>query len=526
VPAGAQVALSNDNTTLANNAATPAASLCATVPRPLAAPGEWFSADCRPDAPRTGRFLWYRNNAAANVVCPMLNASSPASCMSEGFAYLHIAEIAAYATRCPSLSNLAFSAGSSLVSGLLDGCGAATPGALNGSSAWSGSTCMQSCPSGTTRIRGGTPTQQSRQSLRCAAGEWLNDVTLIASGPHVCGVACPALGPPAWTSTSACRHIVAQESFDGAALQLLTDWYPFWRVFKVSSAAPLPLAAMEYRAVVEDGVLTLSGQRTLVGLNEPLWASSPSSVKVAADVRVGSDASVAGLALRIQPGVEPASFYLLKLVANAGADHQLVRVVGGSETILATAPWSACPVSTRGFQRVLFWALNTALAAYCNGTSFVLAFDFDNVALLTVGSAGVYAANPARSVNASAVFDNLLIERSCDWGVCAGALPGERCSWDCAFAPVPAAAGATCQPDGTWLHASACAASSGAYPSIQAYAAPVALQLSCADTGHGLRGGEARCLMSWGCGRMRSRSGVQVPETAWLMPPATRMRSL
>jgi hypothetical protein len=413
-------------------------------------------------APRTGRYLWYRNNAAANVICPMLDASSPASCTSAGFAYLHIAEIAAYATRCASLSNLGLSAGSSIESGQLDGCGAATPGALNSSSVWTGSTCTQSCAAGTTRIRGGTPTS-SKQTLRCAAGEWLNDATLSASGPHVCGVACPSLGPPAWTSASTCVHIAAQESFDGPPPQVLTDWYPMWRVFKVASAAPMPLSAMEYRAVIEDGVLKLSGQRTLFGLNEPRWASSPSStLSISADVKFGSNASVVGLALRIQPGTEPASFYLLKLVADAGAEHQIVRVANGTETSLASTVSSACPMSTGGFQRVRFWSFDAALIAFCNGTLFMYAVEFNVLALPAVGSAGVYADNPTRSVNASAVIDDVLVERSCDNGVCSGALPGERCSWQCAFAPAPAAASAMCQPDGTWIQASACPVSPGA----------------------------------------------------------------
>jgi hypothetical protein len=406
-----------------------------------------------------GRYLWFRNNAAVNWLCPLTaegpQFSSP-ECVAPEFARLTIAEIAAYANRCPSLGNWVDNATSSLVSLAGDGCGAVGP--LNASAVVEGSECKQVFMGA--RQRGGFDGSVTTQlRLRCALGEWVQNSTGLAVGPAVVGAVCPPLAPPVWVDANTCVHIVINANFTGKTGTAM-DWYPTWRVFKVSSAAPLPLSAMEYRAVVEDGVLTLSGQQTLFGLNEPRWANISTGAQlttVAVDVRAGgSGYSDVGIALRIQPGIEPASFYLMR-IGGGGRNHSLVRVVAGVETTLVTVPAAACNLSTTGFTRLWFMA-GAKLSAYCvsKHVAFMQVTDASADALPPLGSVGLYHDNPFNAVNASAAFNSLLAMRPCVAGVCRQVLPGETCNWGCAFAPAGWSAILKCQTDGTWSTRAQC----------------------------------------------------------------------
>jgi len=170
----------------------------------------------------------------------------------------------------------------------------------------------------------------------------------------------------------------------------------------------------------------------------------------------GSGDSDVGIALRIQPGTEPASFYLLR-IGGRGRNHSVVRVVAGVETTLATVPAATCNLSTTAFTRLWFVA-GTKLSAYCvsKQVAFMEASDASADALLPLGSVGLYHDNPSNAVNASAAFSNLLAMRPCVAGVCRQVLPGESCNWGCAFAPVGWTAVIKCQPDGTWSTRAQC----------------------------------------------------------------------
>jgi hypothetical protein len=426
--------------------------------RPFGAPHSWYSTGC--SGSKGGRYLWFRNNAAANWLCP-LAAEGPQfgsiNCVAPESARLTIAEIAVYANRCPSLQNWVDNATSTLVSLAGDGCG--TEGPLNVSAVREGSSCKQIFSGA--RQRGGFDELVTTQlRLRCGQGEWVQNGTGLAMGPAVVGAVCPPLAPPVWVDAGTCAHIIVSTNFTGKTTGTAMDWYPMWRVFKVASAAPMPLSAMEYRAVMEDDVLTLSGQRTLFGLNEPRWANISTGAQlttVAVDVRDGgSGFSDVGIALRIQPGTEPASFYLLRL-GGGGRNHSLLRVVAGVEATLATVPAAACNLSTTTFTR-LWLVAGIKLSAFCvsNQNAFMEATDASADALPPLGSIGLYHDNPSNAVNASAAFHNFLAVRPCLAGVCPAALPGEACNWGCAFAPLGSTTNPKCRSDGTWSMKTQC----------------------------------------------------------------------
>jgi hypothetical protein len=128
---------------------------------------------------------------------------------------------------------------------------------------------------------------------------------------------------------------------------------------------------MEYRAIMDAGVLTLSGARTLWALNELLWAGASQGTSafyqsVSVDVKAGGSTSVVGLALKEPAATELATFYLLKLVVGSSG-HQFIRVNAGAETVLGTATAGVCTVSTAAFVRVVFKVSGTTLSATCGG---------------------------------------------------------------------------------------------------------------------------------------------------------------
>jgi hypothetical protein len=392
--------------------------------------------------------VWWRNNALPNVICPVPIADWSTGCFT-GENYIQFSEITVYSSRCAALRNVVNTATVTLTDGLYSGCG--TTGALSSTAAWTGSTCTQACAAGTKRIRGGSAAA-AVTTLQCNVGEWQDSTTGIAIGPIVCASTCPALAAPAGADAAACRHTVAVLDF-ATGSGSMTAWYPAYRVYKVASAEALALPAMEYRAIMDAGVLTLSGSRTLWALNEPLWASASQGTStfyqsVSVDVKAGGSTSVTGLALKVAAATEPSSFYLLKLVVGSSG-HQFIRVNAGVETVLGTATAGVCTVSTAAFVRVVFRVSGTTLSATCGGASMGSAADGNAGGALAVGSAGLYFDNPSIAMGSTGIFDNLLIERSCDaGGTCPESLPGEVCTMTCsttgAITPM------TCQTAGSW----------------------------------------------------------------------------
>jgi hypothetical protein len=454
--AGAEIALSEDDVALAGPQSTPFSQLCGSLPQPLSAPGSWYSSECGRD--QAGRYLWLRNNATANVTCP-LSADGPdfgsPACRSIPSPAVTVAEVTAYVRQCPSLHSWVDLNTSELVGITPDGCG--QPALLADSAAVESSVCQQ-VYSGS-RLFGGYNGTSPLQ-LRCAGGEWVRNDTGVAAGPAVVGNVCAPIGQPAWTNASRCYHVVLQTDFDGSTARALRDWYPTWRVLKVGSAAPLPLSAMEQRAVKSGGVLTLRGRRTLFALNDPLWASAPELRGTTSTLQVdvtagGSGQSDIGLVAGIQPGTEPVSFYLLRL-SGGGRDHSLLRVVAGVETVLATIPASACNLSTTVSRRVLLYMSSSPggpfLSASCgvNESVMMTIVDTSRAALVPTGTFGLYHDNPWQFVNASGIFDNLLAVRGCRSAVCVLALPGESCGGHCAFSQNSHGPTATCQSNGSW----------------------------------------------------------------------------
>jgi hypothetical protein len=447
--AGGDVAVSSDVATLKANSATPSANLCATTARPwTGAPHSWYSANC--PAKKRGRYVWWRNNALPNVLCPVpVPADWTTGCTVPGENYVQFSEISVYSSRCATLRNVVNTATVALTDGLYSGCGAA--GALRSTVAWSGSTCTQACAAGTKRIRGGSAAAATT-TLQCNVGEWQDTTSGIAIGPMVCDTPCPALSAPAGTDTTLCKHTVASLDF-ASGTGKITDWYPAYRVYKVASSGVVALPAMEYRSIMDAGVLTLSGSRTLWALNEPLWASASQGTSafyqsVSVDVKAGSAASVMGVALKVSAAAEPSTFYLLKLQVGSSG-HQFIRVNAGVETVLGGATAGVCTVSTTAAVRVVFKASGTSLSATCGGVSLGSATDGNAGGPLAVGSAGLYSDNPSLALSGTGVFDNLLVERSCDaGGACPEALAGEVCTMTCsttgAVTPV------TCQAGGSW----------------------------------------------------------------------------
>ncbi|RYG56736.1 cadherin repeat domain-containing protein, partial [archaeon] len=225
-------------------------------------------------------------------------------------------------------------------------------------------------------------------------------------------------------------------------------------MYKTQGAEAIPVSSMDGRAIVESGVLTLRGLITLWALNNPAWAAveqltTPLSISV--DVKLGSTAAYAGLALRVS-NTEPASYYLLQLV-NGVSGHAFYKVTAGVKVLLGSATSGVCGVSTSAFRRIVFTHAGTSLTATCDGVSLGSVTDSSNRFL--AGTAGLYHENGGRTYGTSSIFDNLLIERGCDGpkGGCPAALPGEQCFMSCAAGSTAAQASSqnlTCGNSGAW----------------------------------------------------------------------------
>lgn len=224
------------------------------------------------------------------------------------------------------------SANTTLVNVTVAGCGAA--GAANVATAATGSRCAQSCAAGAVRQRGGPA-----GTVACQAGEWASP-SGIATGPIVCGAVCPPINSST-ADPAKCSQTVANVSWASASASgTISDWYPTWKVYKSATASVMSLGEMEGRAVVVagGGYLSLVGIATVFALNEPHWVATPQLTQaqaVVSDVQLGSNASVAGLTLRVNSSVEPVSFYLLKLFQGVSADVSEPR---GNPQIIVPPP--------------------------------------------------------------------------------------------------------------------------------------------------------------------------------------------
>lgn len=255
-------------------------------------------------------------------------AQSPHVCPPLLRTAFNFAELQAYSSACPALPNLVVPANTTLVNLAAEGCG--LPGAVGAATADTGSRCAQSCATGSgavQRQRGGPA-----GAAECRSGEWVGPGG-VATGPIICGAVCGAVNASS-ADPSQCTQTVANASWTSAgASGTIRDWYPQWKVYKGASTAALSYGEMEGRAVVVAGsYLTLVGIATVFALNEPLWVATPQptqSQTVIADVQLGSNASVAGLTLRVNSSVEPASFYVATLL-------QTVRGAGSKDCVVYT----------------------------------------------------------------------------------------------------------------------------------------------------------------------------------------------
>jgi len=165
-------------------------------------------------------------------------------------------------------------------------------------------------------------------------------------------------------------HTVVSANFTGAATGTIADWYPTWKIYKGETPAAMSLGEMEGRAIaVSSSYLTLVGNLTAFALNEPLWVSTFQLTQfqtVAADVRISSVASVAGLVLRVTTNQEPAAFYVLRL-GGTSTTYTFAKFTSGIETILGSTIPNVCTISTTAWVRVTFTVVGSSLSATCNG---------------------------------------------------------------------------------------------------------------------------------------------------------------
>jgi len=457
----------------------PGAAVCGSLPKPLAAPHSWYGVECAAagGVSRHARYVMLRVVPKSNAVCgvpPPSDWTQGCAINDASQAFMNPAEVAVYASRCPSLRAIASNT-SAFTDGAGDGCGPAPSADAPDSSAtlaaWSGSTCTHSCADATMRrVRGGAANASALQALRCDAGVWVDNSTAIdpfpnlGATPPVCGLTCPSvLMPSPFVDLQRCAHTVAVMKFSAGA-GALADWYPAFTLMHVgghvnsSLAARLP--AMEHRAIVDGGVLTLSGRETLWALNNPLWASTPQTgdaswQSVSATVWAAAGAQ-AGLALRVSQGSAAApgvSMYLLRLTPGS-LFPTVSRFVDGVETVLGTAPieltdcaLNASP-SDGGGVVLTFLVQGAALTVQCGASSMTV---YDSAATpLCTGSAGLYQLAGNATGAGRAYFDDLTVQRSCDAsGACPEALAGEACTAQCAGSDTQYSM--ICGPSGRWV---------------------------------------------------------------------------
>lgn len=368
----------------------------------------------------------------------------------------------AWTSSCPSLYSMTSNAAAVTLTSLASGgCGAV--GATPGATVSTGSRCSQTCAGSNAVQRAAA----AAGAAECRSGEWVNSAG-AATGALVCGAVCPAVVAPTADATK-CSQVVFNATWTSIATGTITDWFPTWRVYKAVSAARMTLLEQEGRATFVSGsYLALLGDRTIFALNEPLWVATPQpsqALSVAVDVRLGSAAAVAGIALRVSSGLEPASFYALKLL-NGASGHAISKFVGGVETVLLSVTSGLCTLSTTGWVRVVATVKAGLISATCGGVSLGTATDASGAVLLN-GTAGLFHAgvptvvtnpnNTASAVPAGtfSAYRNPLITRDCDGpgGGCSASLPGEQCVMGCPALTTPAPGYATvllCNASGSW----------------------------------------------------------------------------
>lgn len=355
-------------------------------------------------------------------------------------------------------SNAATVSLSSLASG---GCG--PPGATPGAAVSTGSRCSVAC-SGANHIQ---RVASAVGAVECRSGEWVNSAG-VGTGPAVCGPVCAAVVAPTADSTQ-CSQVVYNATWTAQATGTIADWMSTWRVHKAVSSAAMTLLEAEGRArMVSGAYLSLVGDRTLFAMNEPLWSSTPQSTQaltVGVDVQLGSTSAAAGVALRVATGVEPAAFYLLKVV-NGPTGHALSKFASGVETVLLSVPSGLCTPSTSGWVRLVATVKAGVLSASCNGVPLGSVADPAPVPLFN-GTVGLFhtgiptvVTNPSNAASAVpagtwSAFRNINITRDCDGpsGGCSASLPGERCVMGCPTLTTPAPGASTtltCGASGTW----------------------------------------------------------------------------
>ena len=138
--------------------------------------------------------------------------------------YAQIAELQAFSSSCPSLSNVVFG-NVTLTNVTSGGCGPTGPRGSSTASISTGSRCLQSCAGDSQRQRGGMP-----GVVECRAGEW-DDTAGLSTGGIVCGPVCPPLSMNL-SSPLQCIHTVSSTTFTGNSTGTILDWFPTWKIYK------------------------------------------------------------------------------------------------------------------------------------------------------------------------------------------------------------------------------------------------------------------------------------------------------